>query len=135
MNIKYFIAGLLGALAYLIQGFAMGFLFLNNAYEKYSNPGLSKGLDTDLLLIVVASLLISVLFVFIFSNWNNGITAKRGAVAGAIIFLLAGGAFDIATYASTNLYNSSFILLNSAAGSLVGGTIVGGVVGWWLSRK
>lgn len=132
---KHLIAVLLGALAYLIQGIAIGFLFLNHAYEKYSNPGLSKGLEVDLRLIVVASLLISSLFVFVFSNWKEDINWKKGVFAGAIIFLLAGSAFDVATYASTNLYNSSLIVFFSAIGSLIGGAAVGGVIGWWLGKK
>lgn len=135
MTIKHLIGAILGALTYLIQGIAIGFLFLNQAYETYSNPGLSKGLEVDLTLIVVASVLISSLFVFVFSNWQDGINGKKGAIAGAIIFLLAGSAFDVATYASTNLYNSPNIIFFSAAGSLIGGAVVGGVTGWWLGRK
>ena len=135
MKTTHIIAGVLGAIAYLAQGFAMGFLLLNKAYAQYTNPGLSRGLDIDLGLIAIASLLISILFVFVFTNWKGGINGKKGAVAGAVIFILAGAAFDTATYASTNLYNSACIILYSAAGSLVGGMVVGGVVGWWLSRK
>lgn len=135
MNTKFFIAGIFGAIAYLIQGIALGFLFLNDAYAKFTNAGLSKGLDADLRLIVIASLLISFLFVYVFSNWRNGINGKKGAIAGASIFILAGGAFDTATFASTNLYNSGLIILYSAVGSLIAGAVVGGVIGWWLGRK
>ncbi|MBS1551147.1 MAG: hypothetical protein JST15_03640 [Bacteroidetes bacterium] len=135
MTLKLLIGALLGALAYLIQGIAIGFLFLNHAYETYSNPGQTKGLEVDLGLIVVSGLLISSLFVFVFSNWKEGINWKKGVFAGAIIFLLAGSAFDVATYASTNLYNSSLIVFFSAIGSIIGGAVVGGVIGWWLGRK
>lgn len=135
MTSKHLIGVLLGALAYLIQGIAIGFLFLNHAYQTYSNPGQSKGMEVDLPLIVIASLLISSLFVFVFSNWKEGINWKKGVFAGAIIFLLAGAAFDVATYASTNLYNSSLIVFFSATGSLIGGAVVGGVIGWWLDRS
>ncbi len=135
MNKKFFIAGILGAIAYLIQGIAFGFLLLNKAYARFTNPGLSKGLDVDLRLIVISSLLISFLFVYVFSNWRENINRKNGSIAGAVIFILAGGAFDIATYASTNLYNSPLIVFYSAAGSVIGGAIVGGVIGWWLDRN
>lgn len=135
MNTKIFIAGIFGAITYLIQGIAFGFLFLNDAYAKFTNAGLSKGLDVDLRLIVIASLLISFLFVYVFSNWRNGINGKKGAIAGAFIFILAGGAFDTATLASTNLYSSGLIILYSAVGSLIAGAAVGGVIGWWLGRQ
>ncbi|MBK8226828.1 MAG: hypothetical protein IPK70_06595 [Flavobacteriales bacterium] len=135
LTARHMIATVLGALAYLIQGVAIGFLFLNHAYETCTNPGLSKGLEVDLRLIVVASLLISSLFVFAFAHWRDGITGRKGAIAGAIIFLLAGGAFDVATYASTNLYNSPLIIFYSAAGSIIGGAVVGAVTGWWLGRR
>jgi membrane associated rhomboid family serine protease len=92
-------------------------------------------LEVDVRLIVVASIQIGSLFVFVFSNWKNGINGRTGAIAGAIIFLLAGSAFDAATYAPTNLYNSPIIIFLSAAGSLIGGTVVGCVTGWWLGRK
>lgn len=135
MNTRYFTAGILGAIAYLIQGLASGFLFLNDAYAKFTNAGLSKGLDVDLSFIGMASLLISFLFVYVFSNWKNGINSKKGAIAGAIIFILAGGAFDIATFASTHIYNNALIILYSGAGSLIGGSVVGAVIGWWLGRN
>ena len=61
MNKKFFVAGILEAIAYLIQGIAFGFLLLNDAYAKFTNSGLSKGLDVDLRLIVISSLLISFL--------------------------------------------------------------------------
>lgn len=135
MNSRVLIGGLLGALAYLFQGLAVGFLFLNDAYSKYTNPGLSKGLEVNLWLIALASILISFLLAYVFSNWRGGINTQKGAFAGAIIFVLACGAFDLATYASTNLYNGFGIIFLSAAGSLIAGAVVGGVVGWWLSRK
>ena len=135
MNTKILISGILGAIAYVVQGIVVGFLFLNDAYAKYSNPGLSKGMDVNLWLIVLASLLISFLLAYIFSNWKSGINIKKGAIAGAIIFVLASGAFDVATYASTNLYNRFGIIFFSAAGSLIAGAVVGGTVGWWLGKK
>lgn len=135
MNTKILISGVLGAIAYVLQGLACGFLFLNDAYAKYTNPGLSKGMDVNLWHIILASLLISFLLAYIFSNWEGGINFKKGAIAGTIIFVLACGAFDVATYASTNLYNGFGIILFSAAGSIIAGAVSGGVVGWWLGRK
>lgn len=133
MNKKIFIAGLLGSVAYLIQGW----LVWNSPYKslasQYFNPDTAK--QEDMILMIIGGLTIGFLYAYILSNWKGNINVKTGALAGAVIFLLSGLAFDLFTYASTTLYNGIAFLWVSAIASIVAGAIVGGVVGWWLGRK
>ncbi len=133
MNRKFFIGGLLGSVAYLIQGSIVWNSPYKNLASQYLNPASAK--QEDMVLMIVGSLVIGFLYAYIFSNWKGNMNIKTGAFVGAMIFLLTGLAFDLFTYASTNLYNSITFVWISAAASIVAGAIVGSTLGWWLGEN
>jgi hypothetical protein len=83
---------------------------------------------------IIANLLWGLTFAYILSNWSGQMNFSKGAVAGAIISILIGVAFDLYSLAMTTMMTSTTpVLINIGANLIVGG-IVGGLVGWYLGR-
>ena len=135
MNSKFWVAGLLGAVASNLLGWLIYGNLLTNMMNEATMAGVNKPMEEFNWPFLILSNLASGYFTaYIFSKWANITSFSAGLTAGATIGLFMGLIYDFVFYATTNIMTMQGYLLDIVA-TIVISAIVGGVVGWWLGRK
>ncbi|MBA3770166.1 MAG: hypothetical protein H0X08_06685 [Blastocatellia bacterium] len=115
---------------FLIYGLLLGPILIEPNLHKYAGAAgdLMKE-PPSMIPLVLANLTFAFLIAFIFERWAGIRTFATGAMAGAIIFFLTTLYVSFSMFAFFRLYKNYTPLLADAAGSIVLGALVGGVIG------
>ncbi len=134
---KKIIAALVGTVVHFIAGFLLYGLLLMKTMQSNAMAGAYKSTEqmgtSGFILILISSFLFCYLLSHIFSAWANITTLAGGASAGALIGFLVFTSFDCGMYASTNIMNSTGLIIDVIASTVLS-ALAGGAIGWWLGR-
>jgi len=128
---KILVSGIVGGIVSFLAGWLIYGVLLMDFMSK--NAGTATGVmraQTEMVwwAVCVGSLFYGFVLSYIFNRWANIVTAGKGAMAGAVIFLLYGIANDLIFYGTTNLNNLTGTVVDIAAGTVMG-LLVGATVG------
>jgi len=130
MNVKAYLAALVGAVFSFFAGWIIFGMLLMNFYTANTKvyEGLMRGPMPDLIFIFLSGLCSSFLLTIIFTKWAGVKTYSAGFTNGMIIYFLLAGTMDLSLYAFYNLANLTLTLVDIIAQTVFGG-MVGGIIG------
>lgn len=134
ISTKAMTAGLLGGVAaFIMGGFFFGFL-LKDFMANAMTADISRA-DEDIVwwAMILGHLCLGFLFAFIYEKLTTIRSFTKGASAGAVIGLLAGGIFNFIDYGAQNTMTLSGELVDLVVIGFVS-AMVGGLVAYWLGR-
>ncbi len=127
---------IIAVLATTVVGFLLGWLIFGIALADFykTNTVFYQGLMKDppsFLGFIIGSFGLGVLIVYIFDRWAKIWNFINGLLAGLLIYFLIILSFDMFMYGGMNLFNSTLLIVDILANTVLGG-LVGGVAGWIL---
>ena len=133
MNSKMLIGGIIGGVIFFLLGFLIYGILM--ADSMTGAPCMREHDAVMLLWIGIGNLFSGFLLAYIFSKWASISTFGGGAMAGAVIGLLANLGSGFLMYGTTTMIaDIGGVLMEAVIGAVMWG-IAGGAVGWWLGKK
>ncbi|MEZ4899212.1 MAG: hypothetical protein R2806_20375 [Saprospiraceae bacterium] len=133
---KILISGLVSGIAVFLLGYLFYGVIFMNTMEGMTGSATGVMREMDAMVwwaLIVGNLLWGFLLAYIFGMWAGIFTFMGGLKGGAIIGLLATGAFDLTMYATSNITTLGGSILDIVIFTVIMG-IAGGVAGWMLGR-
>jgi hypothetical protein len=138
-NNKYFLAAILGGVAYFLLGWIIYGMLLMKFMTSHS--GLPADIQSKVFrpqaemnmgLMIVSNLLYGFLMATIL-NWGNARSAMAGAKMAGIVGLLVAASFDLMFYSMSYMYTPIGLITDIIAAAVWAG-LGGAVVGWILGK-
>lgn len=133
---KIIIGGLIGGVVLFFAGWVLYGMLFNDFFEANagSATGVARPMDGMVMWAMIAgNLCDGLLLAIIFGRWANIKTVKTGFIAAFIIGLLTGLAWDLVSYATTNVANLTATLVDPIIFAVMSG-LAGAAIGWYYSR-
>lgn len=132
MNNRFFLAAIIGGIAYFLLGYLVYGVMLMNFYSAHTTtyPGLMRA-GIMFWSIFLSSLCMAFLLTWIFGRWGNINTLSGGLMAGFIVGLLTQASFDLGIYAFFNLYDCTYLIVDIIVTSFFT-AVIGGIIAWIL---
>ena len=132
---KFLIGGIVGGIAFFLLGWLVWGILLMDFMQSHSNS--SSGVfraEADMVwwAMVVGNLAMGFLLSYVLSKASIN-TAGGGIATGAVFGLLWAVAIDCMMYAQVNLYDTTAMIADIGASTVVTG-VVGGIIGWVNSK-
>ena len=131
---KFLIGGIIGGVVYFFLGWLVWGMLLADFMQQHTTEAgkaVAKA-EGDMVMwaLVVANLLWGLVlsYVLVKSGANS---VGKGATTGAVLSLLIGASMQCFYYAMMNMSDTTWMAVDTLAGTVVGG-IVGGIIGWYL---
>jgi hypothetical protein len=133
MNSKTFVGGLIGGIVAFLLGWIIYGMLLMDYFSSnmIQYEGLMKA-EPVLWMIFLGGLAWAMLTAYVInaSGINN---AAKGAMCGAILYMLISLGVNLMFHAQMNMMNTTIIVVDVLASIIMGG-FVGAAIGWWNGR-
>lgn len=132
---KILIAGVAGGVVFFLLGWLLYGTLLMSFFE--GQMGGASGVNKDPMefwALIVGNLTWGILLAVIFGRWAGIKTLNTGAMAGAVIGLLASMSWDLTMYGTTNLSTLTGVIVDVLVMTVMS-AVAGAVVGMVLGRN
>lgn len=133
---KFLIGGIIGGIAYFLIGWLVwGILLRDFMAANVGSAGNVMKSDSEMIwwALIVGNIFSGLTLSYVL-NKANAMSAGAGAMVGGVLGLLMAAAFDFTMFGVSNLSTLTGTFVDIVANTAVS-AIVGGIVGWFLSRK
>ncbi len=130
---------IIAVLATTVAGIFLGWLIFGEILRGFysihttAQQGMIKS-PPEFWTFIVGNLGLSILLVYVFLGFGNIKNFVHGFISGGILLFLIAFSVDILFYGTLNLFDSSLLIVDIVANTILGG-IMGSIAGWVLGME